>query len=153
MSITYNEHIKTVNDALYDLILSEFTKIKIRYCRDFESEYLGSNGQYIRFFYENDEFLGRHTDGEIRIFHYTISQYHDQYKYNKRDEFENEVAKQSDRLTTLICDDPSYILSGATIWFDANMDREYIEMLDDEDNKTNIIEMKHDLRLTRGLTW
>ena len=66
MAITFTEHTKTVNDALYDLINGEFTDINVRYCRDFEDEQLARSGEYIRFFFESDAFVDRHTDGEFR---------------------------------------------------------------------------------------
>lgn len=153
MTITYTEHIKAVNDALYDLIVAEFTAINVHYSRDFDSAKLAKNGEYIRFFYEADTFEGRTTDGELREFEYIISYYFDQHKFKKRAEFEDLITSRSDRLMKLICDDPTYIVSSATVWFNANMDREFIEMLDEEDNKTNIVEMRHELRFTRGLTW
>jgi hypothetical protein len=168
MAVTYNVNVQTINRVIASLLEGEFTQINVRCSPDFEFDQIGKFGVYIRYYYQGDTFLSRHTDGEMREFTYNISIYFNRMQYQKKDDLEDVYSDYSERLNTLLCADPTQWSSAFTgifpigfsesVWFDANMDRELVfgednDEIEGEENKNNIIEFKHEFRFTRGTTW
>lgn len=151
MAITFTEHLKTINNALYDLIRAEFTTIKIIYKPEFDFADLAKHGEYIRFYYDNDSFVSRNSDGETRDFSYNLSIYFDRFKIARRDDFEDLYANRVDRLTKLLSQNPTHTVSGSYVWHDLKVaEREYNEF--DED-QTNVVELRCQIEITKTTMW
>ena len=167
MAVTYNVNIQTINRVIASLIEGEFKQINVRCSPYFEFDQIGKFGVYVRYYYKNDVFVSRHTDGEIREFTYEISFYFNRMNYQKKEDIEDVYADYSERLNTVLCQSPTQVTTtfpgifpislSETVWFNANMDRELLFgediEIEGEDNKNNIIEFKHEFRFTRGTIW
>lgn len=153
MAITFTEHVKTINDALYDLIRDEFTPVNVRNSPWFEYDKFGRNREYVRFHYVSDVQISRCSEGETREFIYDISLYMQSYRKD-RDEFELLYANRMDRITQLLTYIPTYVSGSDYKWHDARItEREFIDLEIDDENMNNVIELRCQLILTRTAMW
>lgn len=147
--MSYNSHIKAINDRLDKLISYEFKELIVKNQRMFKDENLGRRHEYIRYIYKSDEYAGCNTDGEDRTFNYDMSFYfHD---LNTDDSLDYHIYYQIDRLNWVICNEQSqYDADGNYVWHNARIiSREIVEREEDD----NIIEVRMELELTRKCTW
>lgn len=115
--MSYTNNIEAVKDGLQTLIHAEFLPngVPLVFAKGYQREYL-KHGEYIRYFIEEDIFLGAHSDGEHREYEFEISMYFNIKARNVDRDFDIWASEESERLKRLLNDNRSYTLSGASVW-------------------------------------
>lgn len=137
-------HLKIINDALHDLLLSEF-KVPIDFAKEYNIDF--SKNEYIRYWITEQPLISANSVGEDREYIYEIEHYFNRFSMN-RIKFNNLIAARIEQMKQLLMENRTYILS-IYYWHDANLDIGEIEQIEDK----KVYFYHADLHLTRFNQW
>jgi len=144
MAITYTDDVKTVIDGLQTLAEAEFAPIPIRVAREFEEQYLGTKGEYIRLWPVNIEQVSRVASGVYRDYIIDVVFYFNKQRYRTEKLLDEIVTPEVERFERLFDNNHTYGTGGTWFGIDINTDHNSDEELE------NIHQVKLELTVHRG---
>jgi hypothetical protein len=150
--MSYTNHLGTVNDALNDLIKTEFASIPVKNERKFKPDF--RKGEFIRFWCVAQSEPELNSDGETREYTYDIDFYFN-LSVLKRPKFEDLLAARTEQLKQLLQENVTYQPGGTYVWHNARIDLIEVEDFEDEEEEAyrNIVYVHCEFTLRRFNQW
>ena len=153
MSITYTNEIKTIGDALYDIMYDELKPIPVILSNRFEAKELGQQGEYIRYWIGPSNTISYYSNGECREYEVNIYYYINQNRYRKGAFFDEVLSVKSEQLKRLLLDNRSYEPGDVYKWHYLVVNQpEYplnVNEIDELEGYENIKVIHHQLNIHR----
>jgi len=159
MAITFTNHNKAVSDGFRTILRNEFTatagspNIEVVLNDKFESERLGTKGEYIRYWIEDTPLVSLVANGENRNYIIGLYYYLDAGKKQIQRDWEALISDRVEHIRQLLSNNIFYASSGVSVWHELKIDIGKPMTVNDSDEiegYENVKVVKLTITITRG---
>ncbi len=147
--MAYTNHIETIREALHLLLIAEFN-VKVDFNIEFNPGF-GKN-EYIRYFFQGDNFVSSNSDGETREYTFDIDIYINTAKIDKT-KFTQTASKRIEQLNQLLSYYRTYQPSNVYKWHDSRIESIEIDRLEDVEGFENVKIIRCEYTVVRTGQW